>query len=92
MDQILNFLQTPLGQIAVVIVVALLFGKNPDLLSKILEILQIKKPKVQATENLPDRDDAFVAANILTVYYENKGEQCKEGLEAAKKAGQCLFH
>lgn len=110
MDGILEFIQSPVGQIVIVIAVALLFGKNPQILDWILTILKIQKPVVSPVERSqsvklaqiddtdnpddkePDREDAFVAANILLEYYGNLEEGGnKEGLEAAKKCGQCLF-
>lgn len=102
MDGIQEFLSSPLGQIVILVVVALFFGKNPDLVNRILEILKIQKPKVEnnvspAISDLDDdgqidKADAYVAAENLITYFSGQGKECEEGLAAAKKAGQCLFH
>jgi hypothetical protein len=115
MDGIIEFLNTPLGQIIILVVVALFFGKNPDLVNRILEILKIQKPKSEQKAVLengeavnlkisPEMDedldnitraDAYIAAENLITYYSEmvpESASCQEGLEAAKKAGQCLFH
>ena len=105
MNGIIEFFQSDLGKIVIVAITAIFFGKNPQIIDYILEFLKIQKPKAETNAQLvfpdtpkiseqttkPDRDDAFVAANVLTDYYTDIPE-CKEGLEAAKKAGQCLFH
>jgi hypothetical protein len=99
MDGILEFFKTPLGML--LIGIGLILFKDNPIIVKILEFLKIKKPEPIVSpaiavddeeDDTPDRDDAFVAANVLTEYFENMGDECKEGLEAAKKAGQCLFH
>jgi hypothetical protein len=95
MDGILEFFQTPLG--ILVIGIALIVFKDNPIIVKVLEFLKVKtstpKPNILPVEEekIPDRDDAFVASNVLVEYFETQPE-CKEGLEAAKKAGQCLFH
>lgn len=105
MDGILEFLQTPLGQIIILVAVSIFFGKNPELINRILEILKIQKPaernNIVSPESAVNLDDdeliisheaAYDAAVILKMYFEDQGDKCIEGLEAAKKAGQCLFH
>lgn len=94
MEGILEFFQTPLG--ILLIGIGLIVFKDNPIIVKILEFLKIKNPTPQPIaleeEIPPDREDAFVASNILVEYFESQGEKCKDGVEAAKKAGQCLFH
>ena len=105
MDVIQEFLNSPLCQIVILVVVAIFFGKNPELINRILEILKIQKPKVdeptlkiasiendEIYNNSIDNVDAFVAVNSLITFFQKKGEGGQEGLVATKEVGKHLFN
>ena len=74
--------------IAAVGAVALVGVRNLDLLKPVLEKAKSLLPTLSATT--PDRSQAFAATQLLIAHFDKEG--CKEGVEAAKLAGRCLFH
>ena len=85
--QIIPFLQSLSGwQWAGIAVLAFLaYNKRAALLS---QLPSFKLPSFTKSE--PDGTEAYEAVQLLIAHFERV--KCKEGVEAAREAGRCLFH
>lgn len=95
-EQIIAYLQSlSLGEWAGIGLLGVVAFRQRALIGQALSWVKLKFSSADEKEtDEEDLDfgpaDAFAAAQLLIFYFEEVG--CEQGVEAARSAGQCLFH